>query len=462
MAIFDGTYVSENVFAGDVVDTENRRNLYRVIIGAQGVAHAGRLNDLDNQIRTKNNEIRDVRARMQPHMPPGTTVEDFIALPEDATISEKILAKEQELQAVQRAAQLQQKQGLTAAAVPTFPASFAETLGKTLENLGAGAEKLVADHISQHQMRTHGETWLRDGLPFVVDESCPFCGQSLVGVDLIQVYKTFFSNEYHALRSEVMKLSAQVEGVLAERVSAAIEQTLLQNSNNAEFWQQYCDFVPPVLPGAERLGEIITALRQSAQSLLQIKSGAPLDAVPPDEGFTKSLVAFEALRTSLANYNAAVAAVNVTIEARKRATQATNVREVENAVAKLKGQKNRYTVGVQELCATETRLQGEKKILENEKALVRGQLDTHTGQVITQYGQIINRFLERINAGFRITVPSHNYRGGTPSTSYQILINQNAIDSWRRSDADRQTELQEHFECWRQKHIGSRIFSGTT
>src|SRR5205809_3307328 len=32
IAIFDGTYVSENVFAGDVVDTEHRRNLYRVII----------------------------------------------------------------------------------------------------------------------------------------------------------------------------------------------------------------------------------------------------------------------------------------------------------------------------------------------------------------------------------------------------------------------------------------------
>jgi hypothetical protein len=47
VAIFDGTYVSENVFAGDVVDTEHRRNLYRVIIGAQGVALANRVNELE-------------------------------------------------------------------------------------------------------------------------------------------------------------------------------------------------------------------------------------------------------------------------------------------------------------------------------------------------------------------------------------------------------------------------------
>src|SRR5215831_13995105 len=30
LAVFDGTYVRGNVFAGDVVDTEQRRNLYRV------------------------------------------------------------------------------------------------------------------------------------------------------------------------------------------------------------------------------------------------------------------------------------------------------------------------------------------------------------------------------------------------------------------------------------------------
>src|SRR5205823_5173284 len=58
IAVFDGTYISENVFAGDIVHADHRRNLYRVIIGAQGVALAGRVNDLDEQVRNKNVEIR--------------------------------------------------------------------------------------------------------------------------------------------------------------------------------------------------------------------------------------------------------------------------------------------------------------------------------------------------------------------------------------------------------------------
>ena len=154
IAVFDGIYVSENVFAGDVVDTEHRRNLYRVIIGAQGVTLAARVNDLDAQIRTKNNDIRESRAKLQQHVPAGTTHEAFIALVEDPAINPKIAAKDQELQAVQHAAQLQQRAGLTAVSVPVFPAAFAELLAKTFVAVAADAEKRVGSRGSRRVFGT--------------------------------------------------------------------------------------------------------------------------------------------------------------------------------------------------------------------------------------------------------------------------------------------------------------------
>ena len=277
-------------------------------------------------------------------------------------------------------------------------------------------------------MQAHGEAWLTEGLQYATGASCPFCGQELRGVDLIQDYKAFFSREYHALREEVAKLSGQLDEAFGERVAAGIEQTLLQNGGGVEFWQQYCPLAAPVLPEAGRTGEAITALRQAAQALLQIKGGAPLDAVAPDENFTQALAGVEMLRASMEAYNAAVAAANAVIEARRRETQAANARDVKTALAKLRAQKARHTDEVRELCATDELLQGEKIALENEKARARELLDAHTQRVITQYGQSINGYLEKINAGFRTTTPTHNYRGGRPSTSYQIVINQNAID----------------------------------
>jgi hypothetical protein len=38
--VFDGVFIAENVFAGDVVGLEQRRNLYRVIVGKEGVGLA--------------------------------------------------------------------------------------------------------------------------------------------------------------------------------------------------------------------------------------------------------------------------------------------------------------------------------------------------------------------------------------------------------------------------------------
>ena len=365
---------------------------------------------------------------MQRHVPAGMALEAFIALAEDPTIDTKIAAKEQELQAVQRATQIQQRPDLVAIAVPVFPAAFAALLAKTLANVSANAERLVGEHIARHHMQERGERWLTEGLQYVAEESCPFCSQRLDGVDLIQAYRDFFSREYHALRNEVESLIGEVDSAIGDRVAAGIQQTLLRNNGNVEFWQQYCTFTPPVLPEADRLGDLLGAFRQAAQTLLQTKRGTPLEAVAPDEGFTRALGAFEALRTSMANYNATVAAAMAVIEARKRETLMADARVVTNALAGLKAQKTRHTEEVRALCAAEERLQAEKGTLNREKAQAREELDAYTQRVIAHYGQSINRYLDRINAGFRITTPTHSYRGGTPSTNYQIVINQNAVD----------------------------------
>src|SRR3990172_704518 len=53
LAIFDSTFVSENVYSGDTVDLDHKRNLYRVIVGKHGVELARQIEDLDAQSRAK-------------------------------------------------------------------------------------------------------------------------------------------------------------------------------------------------------------------------------------------------------------------------------------------------------------------------------------------------------------------------------------------------------------------------
>ncbi len=428
IAVFDSTYVKENVYAGDAVDTEHRRNLYQVIIGAQGVSLAAALNLLDDQIRDKNSEIRDNRAEIQRSIPQGITINAFLDLQPDDQIDAKIAAKEQEIQAARQAAQLQEKAGLTQLAIPVFPTAFAELLAKTFDNVAADAERHVQEHMRRHSIEARDSNWIAQGMRYVQDDSCPFCDQPINAIQIVQDYRSYFSAEYQGLRDQVAQLKRAVDGAIGARVTAALQQTLLQNAASAESWRQYCEFSAPVLTENGNAGDVLAALQESAQRLLDLKAGAPLDPVAPDAQYTQALGAFEALRASIGNYNTAAAAVNEVIAAKKRQVQTANLRQLEADLVNLRATKTRHTPDVIALADKDAQLQSEKTALEGSKATARTQLDAHTQQVITQYGQRINKYLEYINASFRITTPTHNYMGGKPSTTYQILINQNAVD----------------------------------
>ena len=52
VSIFDATYVRDNVHAGEVVDPNHRRNLFQVIVGAEGVRLATSVEELEKQRRS--------------------------------------------------------------------------------------------------------------------------------------------------------------------------------------------------------------------------------------------------------------------------------------------------------------------------------------------------------------------------------------------------------------------------
>jgi wobble nucleotide-excising tRNase len=79
IAVFDSVFVHDNVYAGDYVDHQHKKNLYRVIVGAQGVQLARRIKELDGMIRDTSTEIRTKKAGASNALPNGTTLDEYIA-----------------------------------------------------------------------------------------------------------------------------------------------------------------------------------------------------------------------------------------------------------------------------------------------------------------------------------------------------------------------------------------------
>lgn len=430
VAIFDSTFVSENVHSGDAVGLDHKRKWYRVIVGKQGVDLARKIEELDAANRSKSAEIREKLAAVQALVPQGLSVELFLKLQEDPAIESKIAEKERELQAVKEVDQVRNGATLSELTLPVFPSRFETLLGKTIDGIAGDAERRIVEQIKAHAMHDRGETWLSEGLGYVRDNACPFCGQNLDGAAAVMAaYSAYFSEAYNTLRTEIATLRQEVEDRFGEQEVARIERLLHQNAAVVEFWSRYCKIAAPALDGGKSAAvEGLRELRQAVLSLLCKKTARPLEHMAPDSAYTAAKLALGTIQTEIDSYNQAVRVANETIAAKKDATAAANANTVESALTRLRTTKNRYDPDAKAACREYEAAFAEKKALEDQKEDVKGELDDYTKQVMDQYEQTINRLLDDFNAGFSLTRTRHGYPGGVASCSYQILINDTAVD----------------------------------
>ena len=100
IAIFDSTFIAQNVYSGEAVEIDHKRNLYRVIIGEDGVSLAEEDAKLAADSRGKTGEISAAEKAIQLHVPAGMTLAQFLALPADQDIGTKITEQERTVEAL--------------------------------------------------------------------------------------------------------------------------------------------------------------------------------------------------------------------------------------------------------------------------------------------------------------------------------------------------------------------------
>jgi hypothetical protein len=184
----------------------------------------------------------------------------------------------------------------------------------------------------------------------------------------------------------------------------------------------------PALALPAGAAEAIRALAAAAIDLLDRKAAVPLDPIIPDEGFTAARAAYDRAAAAIVAANTAIRAANVDIANKKAAADAGDLQAAEAELARLTAIQTRHRADVSGLCAAYTKLCGEKDAIEARKEDVRKQLDAHTKTVVKPYERRINDYLAAFNAGFSITETKHAYPGGVAASSYQLVINDTAVD----------------------------------
>lgn len=427
IAIFDGVFVAENVHSGEVVDIEHKRNLYRVIVGDAGVKLAAQDADLAAESRAKTGEISNAGKAIQPHVPAGMKLEAFIALPRTPDIAAQIETQERNVDALRQAGALRARAALSEFAVPALPEGFTELLARTIDDIAQDAEQLLSAHLAAHGMTATGGNWIAEGLGHAAD-TCPFCGQDIEGLPLITAFRAVFSERYKALAGEIAAMKARIERDMGDATLARLGTVAEQNNGGVEFWQKYCAIEAPALALPADAVEAIRAFATAVIGLLDRKATVPLESLTPDAGFAAARAAYDGAAAAIEAANVAIRVANTIITDKKAATDAGDLKAAETELTRLKAIQIRHRADVSDLCAAHTKLSGEKDAIEVRKEAVRKQLDAHTKTVVKPYERRINDYLAAFNAGFTITETKHAYPGGVATSSYQLVINETAVD----------------------------------
>jgi wobble nucleotide-excising tRNase len=432
-AIFDSVFIHENVYAGDYVEHDHKKNLYRIIIGKQGVQLSKQIDELDSQVRGVNTEIRAMEGLVSKTIPQGVTIDDYLKWKSITDIDVKIKRKSKEVSnqqfALEKADQIKARSLFTKIKLPAIPSDFTAILNKQLADISKDAETQVRRQLVFHQMEQRGESWLAEGLGYINNEHCPFCGQSVHSNGLIEAYQSYFSLEYKELKEEVTQLTTRINDAIGESSLLSVRLSIAGNLTLVEFWKQFIDVQLPDFP-LEQIFEKYSKIREQCIALVQKKQENPIEPVPLNSDFSSALSEVEALSATVDTYNAIIDDHNTKINEKKNNIEKGGdiLLSLKKELSFLEAVKQRFQPEVEEACQAYQASIERKAQLEQKKGETRELLDEYCRDVLCASEQSINEYLDQFNTGFRIANIRHLYTGGTPSCQFQILINNAPVD----------------------------------
>ncbi len=431
LAIFDDSFVADNVFSGVEVNPSHRQNLHELIIGSQGVALNAALRKHVDAIEEHNRELRTRGDAIPAHRRGKFEVEDFCLLKPVADLALKIEAAERRLAAAKSSGRVAQTATFANLVLPLIQTGAIEdVLKRSLADLDASALAMVQKHFGQ--LGAGSENWVSEGIKFTdaLEEhgihDCPFCAQNLAGSPILTHYRGFFSAAYNDLLRDIATTSKQFEQAHSGDIPATFERSVGQAIERRGFWKDFAE-VPQVDLRTEDISVAWRKAFQGLKELLERKAASPLEVLAiPDA--VRSLVADHNKTTErIQRLSEELLAANSRLDIVKEQAKDANVATLEADLQQLRAVEARYDPAIVPLCDAYLSERDAKAKTEKARQAARTALDSHRKAAFPAYGVAINNYLQRFNASFRVgPVDAVNNRGGS-SASYTLVIDGNAV-----------------------------------
>lgn len=432
--VFDAHFVANNVYSGFEINSEHHKGLYQFVVGASGVAIVNKIERVKNLIATCNAE----KSRLSNLITAATQFNDadkICSLQQKEDIDKLISDKEKELKLAQDQQQIatqKMPEGISATA-PAFSISGAQ---RVLESTVEGIGKAYVEHVKSHLDRMFRagmercSAWISEGTTLLNSrelkengvDTCPFCGQPIDGLELIEGYNQYFSQSYKLALQNARALLTQFEGVNIERYKVLLKSQYEQLNTVHGIWKTYLPEQPDVPEfdvDSLKLDEKYNALK----SVIVLKSENPMSA--------QSMEALREYKEALDKATAMCSIVNLYVKdyvekIKELRSKIRPVNDVEKELKALKIYKMRFEEPLKGYCSQyaiavhqATRLQRiNKKLQADQKAA--------SAALFEQYGQKTNYYLRDVfMTPFQISDVKDMFKGTAkkPNLEYTLTFN---------------------------------------
>src|ERR1051326_4555127 len=431
--VFDSEFVEQNVYSGFEVRAEQRQSLLEFALGDQTVQLKQRVDQLTKDIETQTRKRTQAEKELTGYASPYN-VPQFIALQAVPDAQQQIDALQKRIDAAKNAQQLIARQ--TPAAVPPIQfdvqAVFA-LLNRRLQDVEQAAEAVVKAHLAKHYAQGI-EDWASRGQTYLVGDDCPFCGQPVADLALIQAYRSHFNKGYVDLKREVANIDEQVVVALADSRADKSRAAAETNTARIEAWKDRVDMSAPVL-AADGLVAALRQARETLRGLIAAKRSAPLEAIGNQAEQDAVVSAMDSAQQIIAAYNNELSAISAKIVDFKQRLATESVTTPQSDIKKLEAVVRRQEPAAVAAVAEYQAAEAEQNRLKADKAHAREQIDELMTTTLQQYQVSINTLLTTLGAEFSIEQLGHTSVGsGEPRTDYALSLRKKSVKLGSRAD----------------------------
>lgn len=416
--IFNARFITENLYIGDTINPEHKRNLHQFVLGEEGVNLINQINGLDEQIKQVQGEIKAAEKIIQSHTAKKMATETFITLPNIDNINEQIRQLESTLKNLEQSEDIIKHSEFTGIEIKLPDINeIKNLLTKGYNDISKEAERLVNEHIKNLNSMAAGN-WINQGLTLIQKDKCPFCGCDVSESVLIQAYKQYFSQKYEEYKKG---LSSQIDKIgqeLSEANIFRLRKAITDNIREAQYWSEKTGDTVSVSFNEEVIS-VLESLTEILKSLFIAKKNDILSTISLPDEVTSIL---DQVTAQVAACQQNVKENNQKVKEFKQKISSANKNELQGNLDKLYLTQKRYMPEIDTACQEYTSNNQTKQGLEGQKVIAKGKLDQYTEIFRSSFAVEINTILEKFGAGFILCDIDTDYRSG-PKFEFKLSIN---------------------------------------